>query len=121
MVNRILISSNTIFTSSITFSSRQTEKNFSMYRTLGSSDGSTIFKARYFKSASSQSWYSRHWVKLPQMEITRDRAKPPMKRRTYFEVGSKRWVTIFFEVYYPLREVFPAHFLMWHSALVSPD
>ena len=52
-----------------------------MYRTLGSSDGRTIFNARYFKSATSQSWCSRHWVRLPQMEMTRERAKPPMKRR----------------------------------------
>lgn len=33
---------------------------------------------------------------IAQMERTRDRAKPPMKRRTYFDVGSKRWVTSFF-------------------------
>ena len=63
---------------------------------IRSSDGRTIFNALYFKSASSQFWCSRHWVRLPQMERTRDRAKPPMKRRTFFEVGSKRWVTTFF-------------------------
>ena len=63
---------------------------------FGSSAGSTIFNALYFKSASSQSWCSRHWVRLPQMEITRDKTKPPMKRRIFFEVGSKWWVTTFF-------------------------
>ena len=67
-----------------------------MYRTFWSSDGRTIFNARYFKSAISKAWCSCHWVRLPQMEMTRDRAKPPIKRRTYFEVGSKRWVTTFF-------------------------
>ena len=80
----------------MTFSSLFTEKCFSIYKMFGSSADRTIFKALYFKSASSQSWCSRHWVRLPQMERTRDRAKPPMKRRTYFDVGSKRWVTSFF-------------------------
>ena len=63
---------------------------------LGRQMEEPIFNARYFKSATSQAWCSRHWVRLPQMEMTRDRAKPPMKRRTFFEVGSKRWVTTFF-------------------------
>ena len=75
---------------------RYIEKNFSIYKMLGSSADRTIFKALYFKSASSQSWCSRHWVRLPQMERTRDRAKLPMKRRTFFKVGSKRWVTTVF-------------------------
>ena len=61
-------------------------------------EGRAKYNALYFKSASSQSWCSRHWVRLPQMEMTRDRAKPPMKRRIFFEVGSKRWVTTFFYI-----------------------
>lgn len=95
--NRIFVSCNTIFDIVYDiFVSVYREVLLSIYKMFGSSADRTIFKALYFKSASSQSWCSRHWMRLPQMERTRDRAKPPMKRRTYFDVGSKRWVTSFF-------------------------
>ena len=55
------------------------------------------------------------------MERTRDRAKPPMKKKHTLKLARSDESLLSSEVYYPLREVCPAQFLMWHSALVSHD